>query len=196
MLKNKEIQELRVKGYFIQAAKEMLKGEGLRSVSVRNISERAGYSYGTLYNYFKDIQELIFVCVKDFQDECEESVMQDSAGMEPGIERIKVRIRAYLKYFIQYPGIFELFFLERMTDIQVKQPISSLIYSFLDRLCLEDWEICISRDRYQPEQAGYLKSQLNYLAAGLLLYYLNRSQPVAYDEFWKTAVNQIDRLLE
>ena len=61
----KIIQEERMKGYFIQATKEILKGEGLRAASVRNIADQAGYSYATLYNYFKDIKELIFVCIKD-----------------------------------------------------------------------------------------------------------------------------------
>ncbi len=36
---NKQIQEERIKGYFIEATKKILKGEGLRSVNVRNISK-------------------------------------------------------------------------------------------------------------------------------------------------------------
>ncbi len=58
-MENKEIQELRVKGYFVQAAMELSKGEGLKSSSVRNFEERAGYSHASLYNYFKDIKDLI-----------------------------------------------------------------------------------------------------------------------------------------
>jgi AcrR family transcriptional regulator len=69
-MKNKEIQEQRMRGYFIQATKNILKGEGLKSISVRNIADQAGYSYATLYNYFKDVNELIFLCVNDFQEEC------------------------------------------------------------------------------------------------------------------------------
>ena len=65
-MKNKELQEKRMKGYFIQATKDILKGEGLKGISVRNIADQAGYSYATLYNYFKDINDLVFVCVNDF----------------------------------------------------------------------------------------------------------------------------------
>ncbi len=71
-MERKQIQEQRIKNYFIQATKDLLKGEGLRTVSVRNIADRAGYSYATLYNYFKDVKDLVFECVKDFQEECEE----------------------------------------------------------------------------------------------------------------------------
>ncbi|NLT49326.1 MAG: TetR/AcrR family transcriptional regulator, partial [Ignavibacteria bacterium] len=41
MTKN-EIHEKRMKEYFIQATKELLKGEGLKVVSVRNVAEQAG----------------------------------------------------------------------------------------------------------------------------------------------------------
>jgi DNA-binding transcriptional regulator YbjK len=71
MVSNKELQEKRMRGYFIDAAKETLKGEGLKAVNVRTVAERAGYSFATMYNYFKDLNELIFICVKDFMSECE-----------------------------------------------------------------------------------------------------------------------------
>ena len=54
-MENKEIQEERVRSYFVQAANEILRGEGITNLSVRNVSEKAGYSYATLYNYFKNI---------------------------------------------------------------------------------------------------------------------------------------------
>ncbi|MDD5061870.1 MAG: TetR/AcrR family transcriptional regulator, partial [Candidatus Marinimicrobia bacterium] len=117
----KEIQEQRIRGYFIEATKELLKGEGLKSVSVRNIADRAGYSYATLYNYFNDAKDLIFVCVKDFQVECAAFVRNETTQGGHGIEKIKAIINAYVKYFVQYPGIFELFFLEKVADISSKQ---------------------------------------------------------------------------
>jgi AcrR family transcriptional regulator len=105
-MSNKEIQEQRMRGYFIQATKEILRGEGLRNVSVRNIAERAGYSYATLYNYFKDIKDLIFECVKDFQAECEDHVRRETKNSARGKEKIEAIVKAYVKYFVQYPGIF------------------------------------------------------------------------------------------
>ena len=91
-MKHKEIQEERMRGYFIEAAKEILKGEGLRCISVRNIADRAGYSYATLYNYFNDSKELIYECVKDFQDECESSVKSDTENLSPGKKTIKANL--------------------------------------------------------------------------------------------------------
>jgi AcrR family transcriptional regulator len=194
-MENKEIQEQRMRGYFIQATKEMLKGEGLKSLSVRKISDRAGYSYATMYNYFRDVQELIFLCVKDFQDECREMVESGTTTLSPGKERISEKATAYIRYFIEYPGIFELFYLEKMTDIELKQPVSALIYTFLTRLCQPDWDYCVNHGIYDETEANARQTELNYMVTGMLLYYLNRRQPVAYDEFLKISTAQVARIL-
>jgi AcrR family transcriptional regulator len=195
-MEKKEIQEQRMRGYFIQATKEMLKGEGLKSLSVRNIADRAGYSYATLYNYFKDVQELIFLCVKDFQDDCEETVKSRTSGMAPGKDRIKAKVSGYITYFIEYPGIFELFYLEKMTDIERKQPVSELIFTFLTRLCQPDWDYCQAHGLFSEKEVESRSMALNYLATGMLLHYINRRQPVAYDDFLAVSSAQVERLMQ
>jgi AcrR family transcriptional regulator len=195
-MEKKEIQEQRMKGYFIQATKEMLKGEGLKSISVRNIAERAGYSYATMYNYFKDVQELIFLCVKDFQDECEVTVKTHTSHMAPGKERIKAKVLGYINYFLEYPGIFELFYLERMADIERKQPVSSLIYTFLTRLCQPDWDYCMAHGLMSAKEVESRATALNYLVTGMLLTYINRRQPFAYDDFLAVSSAQVEWLMQ
>ena len=101
LAKNK-VQEERMKGYFVQAAQEILKGEGLKVASVRNIAEKAGYSYATVYNYFSDSKDLIFECIKVFQEECEWFVRKETVHSPRGLDRIEDLIIAYVKYFIQY----------------------------------------------------------------------------------------------
>ncbi len=117
MVKN-TVQEERMKNYFIQATKEILRGEGLKVVSVRNIAERAGYSYATLYNYFSDVNELIFECINDFQEECREFINERKKNSEKGIDKIKDTVIAYANFFVQHPGIFELFYLENRMIFQ------------------------------------------------------------------------------
>ena len=182
MLK-KEIQERRMKNYFVQGAKEILKGEGLRGISVRNVAERAGYSYATLYNYFKDIKDLIFECVKDFQEEGEEFVNAEVSESIHGIEKIKSITKAYMKFFIQYPGIFELFYVERTINLANKQPTIELINTFLDRLCNEEWEYSIKNKLINRKNADEMKNKLRYVVPGILLLYLTRNYPATYKEY-------------
>lgn len=190
MTKN-EIQEQRMKGYFIQATKELLKGEGLKSVSVRNIADQAGYSYATLYNYFKDVKDLIFECVKDFQEECEQQVLADTNEMPHGFEKMKAILKSYIRYFVQYPGIFELFFLEKAGDIGSKQPTLQLIYSFTDKVCSDEWEFCLSQNIVTPEKAAFMKDEIRFAVAGMLLFYLNRRLPENYADFMAKVDEQL-----
>lgn len=195
-MRNKEIKEQRVKGYFIQAAKEILKGEGLVCVSTRNVADRAGYSYATLYNYFKDIKDLVFECAKEFIDEARDFVKNETQGFTAGIERIQVILKAYLNYFIQYPGIFELFFLERVSNIGNNQQTVELIYTFLDKLCADDWNYCIEHGILRADQVDILSGQIRFTAAGLLLFYINRRHLQAYGEFMSLAQAQIKEILD
>ncbi|MBU0712294.1 TetR/AcrR family transcriptional regulator [bacterium] len=194
-MKNKEIQEERMRGYFIDATKELLKGEGLKSISVRNIADRAGYSYATLYNYFKDIKDLVFECVKDFQDECTDYIQSETAQSSRGIAKIEAITETYLKYFVQYPGIFELFFLECLFDLSEKQTTVEMINSFLDRLCSNEWNYCIQENLITIEESETKKSALQITTAGLLLFYLNRRHPDSYMEFLTLARKQVRRIL-
>lgn len=195
-MERKEIQEQRVRTYFIEATKEILKGEGLKCVNARNISERAGYSYATLYNYFKDIKDLIFECVKDFQEECTEIVRQEVVSHSPGIKRIPLIVKSYIRYFIQYPGTFELFFLEKTSDISSKPYILEMIYNFLDRLCEDDWKHLIDEKELSDEEVDLMKSELRFTVTGLLLFYNNRRQPPSYSEFSKLVDRLINRILK
>ena len=194
-MEKKAIQEQRTKGYFIDAAKALLKGEGLSAVSVRSVSDKAGYSYATLYNYFKDLNELIFECVRDFQAECETAVISQVGKSEQGKSKIKATVMAYVQYFTEYPGIFELFFLERMRKIGNKQSISELIYTFLDKLCDPHWDYCIAQKIYSRESAEKKKLQLRFCVMGMLLFYQNRFQPENYNDFVKLLDNQVEEII-
>jgi AcrR family transcriptional regulator len=191
----KQIQEQRMRGYFIQAAKDLLKGEGLKSVNVRSVSDRAGYSFATLYNYFKDLNELIFICVEDFQTECWEIITSKTTKIPKGKEKIKAIAMAYISYFLEYPGVFVLFFLERWGNIGNKQATSELIYTFLDRLCEEQWMHCLKENTVDSEKVASQKAQLRFAVMGMLLFYENRLQPESYPEFMELATTQIDEIL-
>lgn len=193
---NREIQEQRMKGYFVQATKDILKGEGLRSISVRNIAERAGYSYATLYNYFKDVKDLVFECVIDFQEECGEFIASEVKKSNAGPEKIKAISKAYIKYFVQYPGIFELFFLERMSDLVRKQNTTDLIYSFFDRVCEDEWINCSKNKIMSVEDIASVKPILKNTVIGLLLFYNNRRQPLTYKEFDNQIELQLNYILK
>ena len=194
-MERKQIQEQRIKNYFIQATKDLLKGEGLQTVSVRNITDRTGYSYATLYNYFKDVKDLVFECVKDFQEECEEIIITETKDSPQGLEKIKAITKSYIKYFVQYPGIFELFYTEKVTELQNKQQTVEMINTFLDKLTNDEWNYCITNNIVSMNEAMLKRSQLKYHITGLLLLYISRRHPSSYQDFMNDVESQLNSVL-
>ncbi len=200
-MSNRELQEQRMRGYFMQATKEILQGEGLKSISVRKIAERAGYSYATLYNYFKDINELVFLCVDDFQRECNAFVEQQTAGQAQGLERLQAKIWAYVSYFVEYPGIFELFFIENVGDLGHKSSTLKVITRSLQSACGSDWELCAqhgllpAENLDNTEHLEALQNQMQHLVVGQLLFYLHRLTPATYTEFATQTQRQISAVI-
>lgn len=194
-MNNKEIQEQRIRGYFIQATKEMLKGEGLKSISVRAIADRAGYSYATLYNYFKDVNELIFHCVADFYQECVEFVDSRTDKNLKTRAAIKAKSIEFANYFLDYPGIFDIFFLEKINASSRRQQTVDLIVFALDKICENDWKDCLNQKLMEENTIINKKIQLRNLITGLLLFKLNRNYPSDYQEFKTQLTTQIEFIL-
>jgi len=195
-MEKKAIQEKRMREYFIQATKEILKGEGLRCATVRNIADRAGYSYATLYNYFTDLKDLIFVCVNDFQQECMDFVLNDTKHARRGVTKLKSMIKSYIKFFVQYTGIFELLYLEKMTDISKRQSEVEIICSLLDRICADAWQYCFNENVYTTAETNVKRDQVRYAVMGLLLYYINLRTPESYTQFIKAIDQQLANILD
>lgn len=58
---NREIQQKRIVNYFIDATDSIIKEEGIDAVTIRKVANKAGYNSATLYNYFKNLDELIAI---------------------------------------------------------------------------------------------------------------------------------------
>lgn len=108
----KEIQRQRMMRYFIDAAKEIIKEEGIKGVTARSVGDRAGYSYATIYNYFNDLNTLLSYCVFDFLEDCYRYMLNFKDGKIDAKEQIIIYAEAYFKYFAQHPDMFKLIFVE------------------------------------------------------------------------------------
>ena len=177
MVKN-QIQEDRMKSYFITSAKEIIRGEGMRALSVRTVAEKAGYSYATLYNYFKDLRELVFYCIVDFLKELREFVDISSKGNQTLLSRTK----SFCNYFVQYPGTFSVIFTEQMSEIVLNEQITKEIdYTFVSVFSDFYNEISSGKGVSASETAENYKLML----IGLLSMYILRREPQSYDDFLK-----------
>jgi hypothetical protein len=133
----------------------------------------------------------VFECVRDFQNECTAFVEERTANANRGIDRLRAISKAYIEYFVEYPGIFELFYIERMSAYGNSKETAELIYVYLDKLCENDWRVYAEKLNLNNELVEKLKDQLRYTLIGLLLFYLNRHYPSDYDQFLLRAEKQL-----
>lgn len=59
-MSRKEIQKKRIMKYFIDAALQIIEKEGVENVTIRKVAVLAGYNSATLYNYFENLDHLLF----------------------------------------------------------------------------------------------------------------------------------------
>ncbi len=65
----REKRILRTMTYFINAADELINEIGIENVTIRNVAKRAGYNSATIYNYFENLDHLIFFgAMKNIKD--------------------------------------------------------------------------------------------------------------------------------
>jgi AcrR family transcriptional regulator len=110
------IKRKRTLQYFIDAAKKIIEKEGVKQVTARKVGELSGFSYATIYNYFKDLKELLAYCALDYLKECSKEMMSiDTEGLNI-ISIIEKYNTTYFNFFAKNPQIFQLVFLEDLDD--------------------------------------------------------------------------------
>jgi len=111
-----ELKRNRAKMYFLQSAKEMICAEGVDSVTVRKVADAAGYTYPTLYNYFEDLNELLWETRRFMIRELADTMRQTMCDPIHSVEDIKKVFQVYMEYYLENPHVFEFFYLRRLRE--------------------------------------------------------------------------------
>lgn len=73
--KHSELKRKRIMNYFLDAAEEIAKKEGIENLSIRNVADAAGYNSATLYNYFENFEQLTaFLVIRSMAGYLKESM--------------------------------------------------------------------------------------------------------------------------
>ena len=190
-----KIKEISMRECIIQSAKEILISEGLKCYSIKNVAEKVGCSYAIIHGYFSDANELLFLSIKEIQDECLIYVKEKTSECENKPESLKRGILAFLEYFAEYPGVFELLYLEKAGDLGNSKPILDLINGFAESYYEQEWPFYKDQREVNQGKIDLASRQMKYTIMGLLLFYLNRRVFPSYMDFMDEAKIQIDSML-
>ena len=104
-----ELKRSRGKLYFLQAAKVIIEREGVEGVTVRKVADSAGYSFPTLYSYFKDLNELLLETKQYMIRELVEILQQKFRSTLQDMN-IKNVFQSYMEYYLENPNVFKFFY--------------------------------------------------------------------------------------
>ena len=190
----KTIQEKRKRGYFIEAAKKIIREEGTQKLTVKKVADRAGFAPGTLYNYFSDLNALYGYCVADFWQECEEKVINNTSNEENSVEKIIKACDAYVSYFFDNPNVFKLIFLEDFKDIpeEIKEEVYDpevvkLLGKYLKEASQSESIKGKNEDQVESIIANYLH--------GILLFYIMDRAAESREKIMADLKNNIEFIL-
>jgi TetR/AcrR family transcriptional regulator len=149
----------------LQTAQELFSTHGFHDVSMHLIAEESGFSIGTLYNFFKDKEDLYGVLVKDNFLKFHHELVQelDSPGDE--VERIRAYVSAKGRIFQNNRSMMRLYFAEtRKTSSDIKTGLNlelrAIYEDFMQRLAAV-FESGIKNGLFKPMMKPY------YLAVAL-----------------------------
>jgi AcrR family transcriptional regulator len=103
-----ELREL-----IIQAGTEIVEHDGLEGLSAREIAKRIGYSPGTLYNVFENLDDLLLTIESRLLDQLAERIAsQDRSGTPQ--QRLQGLMHAYCAFSQEKPKLWNLLIEHRM----------------------------------------------------------------------------------
>lgn len=112
IIERKEKEKADLRKSILNAARELFLEKGYEHTSVRNIAEKIEYSPTTIYLYFKD-KDSIFLELHNEGFMLLGQMMSVLAHVENPMERLKAMGKAYIEFFHQHPGYYDLMFVQK-----------------------------------------------------------------------------------
>jgi len=100
----------RVRQAFIDAGQQLLTTDEPEAVSLRRIAAQAGYSPGTIYQYFHDHRELLFAIREFDMNAATDLIEAAAAGEKDPASRVRKLFLASVRYWLDHLDHFDLLF--------------------------------------------------------------------------------------
>ena len=194
MMDKKQIQRQRMKEYFINAAKELVLEEGIKNVTVRKVADIAGYSYATIYNYFRDIDTLMLYCINEFLEECYQYVSSEKHP-KTSLEQIKSMAKSYIEFFIKYPQAFQLVFVEFISVEPPEELKENLSNPKIAILLYEALQTYATERGLSIDETYTLRQIISNFLHGRLLFHIKRNLDKNDEEFIETVLKELEFIL-
>lgn len=115
-MNKRTIKKHRSMSYFIDAAAQIMDEEGIELVTIRKVSDLAGYNSATLYNYFKNLDELILYASIRHLKEYTLSLAKHIESTKNSVEKYLKIWDSFCRYSFSNPHVYNNIFFGKHSD--------------------------------------------------------------------------------
>ncbi|SHJ94496.1 transcriptional regulator, TetR family [Geosporobacter subterraneus DSM 17957] len=129
----KLIQKRRMMSYFIEATHKIIEEEGIEFLTIRKVADLAGYNSATLYNYFENIDHLIFFASMKYLKDYAMDLPNYTKGAKNALDRYLLIWECFCRYSYNNPKMYFTIFFNRFS-ISLKDAIKEYYLIFPEEL--------------------------------------------------------------
>lgn len=104
------IKRQRMSKYFINSAYDIIQREGVNSVTIRKVAKETGYNSATIYNYFENLDHLVFMASMKFIKQYTTDLLNSLEKVTDPLERIYVIWDTFCNYSFDRPIVYRSIF--------------------------------------------------------------------------------------
>ncbi|WP_192929718.1 TetR/AcrR family transcriptional regulator [Alkaliphilus serpentinus] len=129
----KDIQKKRMMRYFIDATKSIVENEGHEAVTVRKVADIAGYNSATLYNYFDNLDHLLFFSSMNYLKDYVIALPEYLTGCKDPLDKYFRIWRCFCYFSYNNPKIYNILFFNRYSHL-IKDAVKEYYSIFPEEL--------------------------------------------------------------
>lgn len=129
----KEIQRKRMMSYFIDAADRIIMEEGISGITIRKVADYAGYNSATLYNYFENLDHLIFFAAMRYIKDYALALPEYIKSATNALEKFLLIWECFCQYSYKNPEIYYAIFFAKL-DNELEEYITDYYRLFPEEL--------------------------------------------------------------
>lgn len=112
----KKIQRNRMITYFIDAAAQIIEREGIHAITIRKVADLSGYNSATLYNYFENLDHLVFLAAMKFIKPYTENVSHYAKNAKDSLDKNLLVWECFCHYSFKNPTIYYAIFFAKLSS--------------------------------------------------------------------------------
>lgn len=209
-MEKKLLRKKRMMTYFIDAAAQIIREEGIDKVTIRKVADIAGFNSATLYNYFENLDHLILFAAMRYIKDYAAALPEYLKDANNALDRFLRVWECFCHFSFKDPEIYHAIFFADL-DKDLEDYVAEYYKLFSEELIVENHGIstmllkhniyergmttvkeCVKEGFIRQEDANELNEMTMYIYESILLKVIRNK--MGYDEAKTKCIKYIKRI--